>query len=67
MIRDSTQRAIILEDDITLIPTFFILLQYFEKLSINKYIIKLERFHLGEDENNEKHGHFIPWHKIKQT
>ena len=66
MIKEGTERAIILEDDVTLRPDFFDLLQPLSELPIKKYIIKLERCYWSiKNENNVKYGHFTPWRRIK--
>ncbi len=68
MVKEGTERAVILEDDITLRPDFFDLLHALGELPIKKYIIKLERFNWSiKNENNVKRGHFTPWHRIKLT
>ncbi|MCL2380188.1 MAG: glycosyltransferase family 25 protein [Treponema sp.] len=65
MIKDNVKQAVILEDDITLKPDFFLLLQYLEKLPAAGYTIKLERFNWEKiNDDNVKCGRFTPWHKI---
>jgi len=64
MIKENIKRAVILEDDITIKTDFYDLLQYFEKIPLNKYIIKLERFNWeNNNENNEVSGNFTQWHR----
>ena len=66
MIDENIDRAIILEDDITLKPEFYNLLQYFDKLPIKRYVIKFERLKQEIiDDNNFKCARFTPWYRMK--
>lgn len=69
MINEGIERAIILEDDITIKSDFSNILEYLENIPINKYLIKLERLHWGEwgieGDKNAKKPLFTPWLKTK--
>jgi len=68
MIEENIERAVIIEDDITLKPAFFDLLPYLNKLPIKNYIVKLERHKYEiKNDNNFKNACFTPWHRIKLT
>jgi glycosyl transferase family 25 len=66
IISKQIDRSIILEDDAILTDEFFVLIECFDSLPLNGYIVKLERFN-GAQKNidNKKSGHFTPWHRIE--
>jgi glycosyl transferase family 25 len=66
IVQNNIDRAIILEDDVTLDKNFFTLIPLFEVLPLNKYIIKLDQCNWKQEgDDNYHYAHFTPWHKRK--
>ncbi|MCL2440279.1 MAG: glycosyltransferase family 25 protein [Treponema sp.] len=66
MVEENIERAVIFEDDVTIKPDFFNILEKLENIKINKLIVKLEKcFWREQNEDNVKVGRFTPWHIIK--
>jgi GR25 family glycosyltransferase involved in LPS biosynthesis len=65
MVKNNIERAIIMEDDIKLKNDFFIISDLLEKIPINNFIIKLDKFYSTQTgDDNSGHTHFTPWHRI---
>jgi glycosyl transferase family 25 len=65
IIENNIEHSIVLEDDVKLNNDFFSILNLLEKVSINKYVIKLDKFYSKQlDDDNRRHSYFTPWHKI---
>jgi GR25 family glycosyltransferase involved in LPS biosynthesis len=68
IVQNNIDKAIILEDDITLSEDFFTLIPIFEKLPLNNFIIKFDQCNGRQGTNDNHHyGRFTPWHRIKLT
>ena len=68
MINENIDRAIVLEDGISLLPDFFSIINFFDDIKIDKFIIKLDRCYSGQKNNdNFKSAKFTHWHRIKLT
>jgi len=68
MIEENIDRAIVLEDGISLFSDFFSIINYFNDIKINKTIIKLDRCYSSQPNNdNFKSGKFTPWHRVNFT
>ena len=66
IINESIQKAIVMEDDVTMRPDFYSLLDYFNSVDLKNTVIKLERCYGKKiDDNNEKCARFTLWHRRK--
>jgi glycosyl transferase family 25 len=65
MIKNKIERALVLEDDVNLKDDFFLILDFLEKIPVNNYVIKLDKFNSGQiGYNNGSRALFAPWHQI---
>ena len=68
IIDERIERAVILEDGISLLPDFFKIISLLNNIKINGTVIKLDRCYSTQQNNdNYIRSNFTPWHRIKLT
>ena len=67
MIDENIDRAIVLEDGITLLPDFYTTIKYLKNIKIDKVVIKLDRCNSKQTDNDNYKKKFTPWHRLQLT